>query len=325
MRSLALLFLMGLALAVGCGGGGGSDAVQGGLSGDYHLVEFGVDSTYGHPRADGLRLRFDEGGQVQYENDAGRYVPYDTFEAHADGTVDFTTATGVTDAGGGLLASGVLVDTEDLAVRLALRTAWWADASLLQGWYTLCFLRTVASTGECSTSLWAAHAENGAVEWTVLADSEGAAGQVGIWTYDIEDGDLVLERYIGAINAEGTVFLAKRENAGGSSIVIGVRRDQSEGNRLLGDYAGYSFAAHGLDCTTGRFSLAADGAAATRTTDWSDGTTDTESFAYDVTPVGYLRIGGRHFGALTHDGGFFVGVDTDRTDGGIGLHLGVRP
>jgi hypothetical protein len=322
MQGATVIALVCVALIVGCSSGDGS--VDLGLAGDYQLVEFGVDSADDNPRAEGLKLRFEANGEVQVENDEGRYVNFDTFQAHGDGTVDFTNSTAIVSPGGDLLASGVLLDGEDIALRLALRTAWWAGASALDGWYTLCFVSSVGETGLCSTSLWAAHAAHSTMEWTVIADSGRARGDVGLWTFGIKDGNLKLDRYLGAVNADGSVFIATHEDAAGSSFLIGVRRDLTDDNKLLGDYVGYSFAAQGLECTTGRFTLSADGANAARTTVWSDGARDSESFAYKLSPEGYVLVDGMHFGALTYDGGFFVGVDTDESDGVIGLHVGIR-
>jgi hypothetical protein len=315
-----------LALVVGCGGGSGDDSIPAGaLEGEYDVVEFGLDPDYDHPRAENMRMRFGSGGNMERKNDAGDFVPADTFSVHGDLTVDLgANATGVLGTNADIMAVGALVAGEDLSVRLALRSTTWADASSINGWYVLCFIRTTAATGECSTALWAAQARDSVMEWTVISDSDGAAGSVGIWPYAASHGVFTMERYIGALKPDGSLFVASRKNVGGSSVVIGVRRDLDVRNRLLGKYVGYSFAAQGLTCTTSRFTLDADGQSAARNGTWSDGAPDSETFTYELSPEGYLLVGGKHFGALMDHGNFFVGVDTDASDGTVGLHMGVR-
>jgi len=325
-----LLALLLAAWAGGCDSSSGIDTSNSMLFGTYQVSQFGADDVTGEPWSDRFAVQFDGHGTM-YEQSGAVYVESGNYNVTASRSfsVSGDDTVGVLNRTAEVLLTGKLAWTPEINISAAVRTAAGLGSETFAGHYIGCLAGADPVSGHCWTRRLLIYADGmGNFYWTIIGDSEGVTG-MGRFDYVIASGELAIDgdgvHFTGGVRSDGSVAIA---TGSGNEMLFAVRESDWQPAPLEGSYAGYAFLAQTVGvttCATARLSFVADrDGRATLNETRSDGSSDSETLTYTLTSAGRLVLDGQEFGIVSSDGEILAGVDTDPTDGEIGIYLGLK-
>jgi len=290
------------------------------------------ETDLGVPVAAPFRSGFSASGVVSVDRDLDG-TPDEELDYGVDGegtlVVDGVPVAEVS-ADGQLLIGGNLnphAPNSGLTIGAAAKVVRGTGSFAFSGGYILCGLGGNSSTGQYFTQRRLGTADGiDRLLTGILAHSEGTTGSAAL-TFSVLDGDVAVDPYVGTMTFDGrTVVLSRPSNPDGE-FVIAIRKTAGFVQpSFVGRFAGYSFRNDSGVSRTSRVTLeAAANGTGTLSEQRSDGSGSSRAIQFALHLDGTIDVdSGAESGIVSEDGRVVALVDTDRSDGDIGLLIALR-